>query len=107
MKTLYQEVYDVLHHTNWKVAKEVRNDVAYQRKVDPETLSLHRFYPILHTLVDEGLAENRESNISPEHLATRGGRPSYEYKLTSAGLKKRVESTSSEGIEGILAPAKN
>ncbi len=106
MKTLYQEVYDTLHHSTWKAAMEIYNEVAQQRKIDPEKLALHSFYPILRSLVYDGLAEDRERSLTPEQLSARGNRPAIEYRLTPAGLKKRVTSPqSSECIESIIAQA--
>lgn len=99
------EVYDALNHTEWHDAFRVRKEIASVRNVAPDSLPLHRFYPLLRSLETEGFTQSRENYEDTERVRRRGGRPVFEYRLTEDGIRKRVELHQKEGgIEGMLSP---
>lgn len=101
----YDEVYDALSYHVWKEPLGIKHELAAQRQVPSWRLTVVPVYSHLEDMRQDGLTERREATLTPHRLFLRGGKPACEYKLTEAGLRKRVEAPRTNGLETVLEPA--
>lgn len=116
------DVYHALSYHLWKSGRELRDELRKEKSVeDPlgartapqfirgtfRDVSIARIYIHLNNLEEQGFAERRERELTPEQLAVRSGLPKNEYRLTATGIRNRdkYEQRTASGLERQLEPA--
>ena len=95
-KITYEETLDSLSIHEYRSPLELADEIASTRGIDG--LAPMGLYPHLREMQRDGLVDARKRKP--------GLRRKYEYKLTSSGLRKRVDLTSNTlGIEATLDPS--
>jgi len=90
------EVLEVLNHTYWKTALEIREELRKKKGISPDAtfrdISIGIIYIRLAELLERDLVEGRQrTEISAEQLIRRGGNYPSEFKLTNDGIRRKNE----------------
>lgn len=89
------EVYECLSLTEWKSGLELHDELRERRRCAQQHDPLFDSpYAALTALEEADLAERRERALTPEQLASRGGRPAREYRRKPGGRRAKNEDRS-------------
>lgn len=105
--TNYNDVYSELSYHVWKSALEIRDLIAEKKKIRHSNVGIGGIYSHLNNMYENRLVDKRDRELTPKQLENRGRRSKQEYKLTTEGLRKQLETRqeTNQRLEGILNPA--
>lgn len=91
-----EEVLDVLNHSTWKTAHEIKREIEKGRGITKRSffgrVNLGVIYVQLFRLEESGMVERRDrTKISKYELWTRGGQYPHEFRMTEEGIRRKVE----------------
>jgi DNA-binding PadR family transcriptional regulator len=95
---MYERVLQVLSLTIWKRSIQIEDEVI---EINKGKLPFGSVYVTLDTLVERGLVEKREAQLTEAELRTRRA---FEYRLTQEGLRRKNQEQEREDDACDLLP---
>ena len=98
---MYELVLQVLSLTVWKRSILIEEEIIEANNGKRVFGSVR---VTLNTLVEQGLVEKREAQLTEAKIRSRRGRRAFEYRLTQDGLRKKNHTREGEDRFGNLLP---